>query len=185
MFRLLRAYWPELLAALLVILIIRIVGSSESFQKCVESSQKYISGQPAQKVISSIPITFGIYRDCTGRFIHDENPAIIALATLLIAVFTGTPWHATRGMLKACAEQGAAMDRSITESARAASAMERVAQHFADNVSIVRERSAQQMRAYLGVSYLGVVPQDNVTNYRFEVRCVLINRGATPAHNTS
>src|SRR6202051_4305081 len=108
MLRLLRAYWPELLAGLLFVLIVWIVGSSKSFQDCVENNQKQTSDQPAQKHISNIPITFRIYRDCTGRFIHDENPAIMALATLLIAAYTGTLWHATRGMLRASAEQGAA-----------------------------------------------------------------------------
>ena len=38
------------------------------------------------------------------------------------------------------------------------------------------------MRAYLSVNYGNVVPQDNSTNWRTEVRLFLVNNGHTPAH---
>jgi hypothetical protein len=118
-------------------LLVWIVDSSESFQKCVQETQKHTGAQSAQKRIPDISIMLSVCRDC------------------LIAAFTGTLWHATRCMLKASDEQGASMERSIAESARAAAAMEQVAKHFADNIETVRERSAQQMRAYVSVLVSG------------------------------
>lgn len=120
MLRRLIVYWPEIFLALLVVFMVWIVGSCGSFQSCIQEHQEHIGGQTTQKGFANISATFGIYRDCTGRFVHDENAAIAALATLLIAAFTGTLWYATRDMLKASADQGKSMDRSIAESARAA-----------------------------------------------------------------
>jgi hypothetical protein len=86
---------------------------------------------------------------------------------------------------------------SIAEASRAAVAMERVAGSLAstatsavENTRIVREISERQgdlammqLRAYLSVRFGSIVPQDNATNYRFEVRLLLANTGQTPAHN--
>lgn len=173
------SYWPMLLV---VLSLVWIVGSSESFQDCVQKTHKRTGTQSTQKGIANIPITLGICRDCLGQFVTDENPAITALATILIAAFTGTLWHATRGMLRASAEQGAAMERSIAQSSRAASAMEEVARRFADNVATVRERSAQQARAYIFTVIHQATYQEREKGLKFSARPAIVNTGHTPAY---
>jgi hypothetical protein len=51
-----------------------------------------------------------------------------------------------------------------------------------DNLAVFKDANLRQMRAYLTVGLGGVVPQDNATGYRFEVRMILQNTGNTPAY---
>jgi len=74
------------------------------------------------------------------------------------------------------------MKNSIAESAKAASAMEQVAQHFADNVAAFRERSALQMRAYVSVLIGNAVYQERAHGLKFEASPIMLNSGHTPAH---
>jgi len=46
-----------------------------------------------------------------------------------------------------------------------------------------RRSNERQLRAYVSVSFLGLVPQDRAVNYFFEPRVVLINTGNTPAYD--
>lgn len=95
------------------------------------------------------------------------------------------------------------MSKSITQWSRVANAMEDVATAMTENAKKLREtveiarenmltskRIADQQerigglqtRAYLTISYLGVVPQNNDTLYRFEPRVQLGSSGLTPAY---
>jgi hypothetical protein len=88
-----------------------------------------------------------------------------------------------RRTVEASTEQSRDMKKSIAESTRAADAMEKSAKAAtiaSENVVIVTERTAQQMRAYLSVKIGTGVFQD--ANRRFEVKPQLINTGQTPAH---
>jgi hypothetical protein len=85
--------------------------------------------------------------------------------------------------------QSKAMQQSVAESARLAAAMEAVANHIAvsakaatDSVAALKERTAQQMRAYLAVVIGTGVYQERDKNLRFEGKPFLINTGHTPAH---
>lgn len=75
------------------------------------------------------------------------------------------------------------MERSIAESGRAASAMEDVSRHFAENVAIVKDRSAKQMRAYVSVLVHSGVYQEREKGFYFEGKPMMLNMGNTPAHN--
>lgn len=83
----LKRYWSLILIGLALSLLGWAVLSSKPFQQCV-SSQQQANGTANHTNISSIPISLGIYRDCVGRFVIQENAAITALATLMIAIFT-------------------------------------------------------------------------------------------------
>ncbi len=75
---------------------------------------------------------------------------------------------------------------------RSARAMEEVATHIAnsveaarDSVAALRERTAQQMRAYLTVIVGTAVYQEEAKNTRFLGLPLLLNTGHTPAHKVS
>lgn len=75
---------------------------------------------------------------------------------------------------------------------RSARAMEEVATHIAnsveaarDSVAALRERTAQQMRAYLTVIVGGAFYQEQAKNVRFQGLPLLLNTGHTPAHKVS
>lgn len=92
--------------------------------------------------------------------------------------------------------QAGEMAASIKEASRSALAMEGVATSMAENaqsmkVVLVTNREIAdrqklitelQSRAYLAVNFLGIVPQNADTQFRFEPRMNLINLGNTPAH---
>jgi hypothetical protein len=86
-------------------------------------------------------------------------------------------------MLDATSQQSADTQRSIAESARAATAMEQVAHHFAHNVATFRERSSQQMRTYIGVIIYGGMYQERMKSIKFAGRPMMVNTGSTPAHH--
>lgn len=75
---------------------------------------------------------------------------------------------------------------------RSAQAMEDVATHIAnsveaarDSVAALRERTAQQMRAYLTVIVGTALYQEEAKNIRFQGLPLLLNTGHTPAHKVS
>jgi hypothetical protein len=94
--------------------------------------------------------------------------------------------------LETAAQQSESMKESVKEAARLASAMEMVSKEMSlsskaamESVVALRERTAQQMRAYLCVIVGGGDYQDRAKNYKFASRPMLINAGHTPAHKVS
>jgi len=89
-------------------------------------------------------------------------------------------------------QQSESMKESVREAGRLASAMEVVSKEIAvsskaatESVVALRERTAQQMRAYLCVVIGGGIFQDRPNNLKFEAKPRLINAGHTPAHKVS
>lgn len=120
--------------------------------------------------------------------------ATIALAaiTALLAIFTGALWKATydlsRDAKASAANQREDLKASILEANRAATAMEGLAKSMersanaaSESVAAVKQRTAQQMRAYLSVTTGIAIYQDRARNLRFEAKPVLTNAGHTPA----
>jgi hypothetical protein len=136
--------WPQIVFVGLVIAAVAflsfVVISAQSFQDCTCAAQK----NNAAKTVNEKQAGLVIYLTCIGTFLDAHNGAVGALAGLLVAVFTGTLWWATKQLQHASIEQSYDMQRSIAESARAATAMEEVAKHFADNVASFRERSSNR-----------------------------------------
>jgi hypothetical protein len=125
----------------------------------------------------------------------DEAVAISAIVSLALSVaLTGSTillWLATKRLAGGAEAQAVDFKKSIAESARAAEAMEEVARHMAtsanaaaDSVATMKERTAQQMRAYVTVQVgSGATFQERNKNLYFEVRPHFLNIGATPARN--
>ena len=72
---------------------------SSSFQKCV-SEQAGIERKESPKEHNSGVAVVIAYARCTAGFINAHNGGITALATLVIAAFTGTLWFATTAQAK-------------------------------------------------------------------------------------
>lgn len=135
---------------------------------------------------------------------------IIALFTVGLVVATGFLWDATRRLwlsaekqLEAfreslelgkatAARQSDEMQTSLEEAARSASAMEDVARHIEvsakaaqESVAALKERTAQQMRAYVSAPFLVALFQERARGVHFEGRFRLVNTGLTPARNVA
>jgi hypothetical protein len=79
-------FWPGFLVVLLIGAIGWAVGGSKSFQACIESeSQRANQTKDQGSSVLSVPI---IYRDCLGHFVTENDPAITAISTFVIAIFT-------------------------------------------------------------------------------------------------
>jgi hypothetical protein len=124
------------------------------------------------------------------------NRRLVMLGNLQLVVFIGQllvfgyQAYKLRETVNATVEQSRDMKASIAEATRSASAMEAVAGNAAisarmatESVATVRERTAQQMRAYVSVLVGGAVYQEREKNLRFEAKPVIVNAGHTPAHN--
>src|SRR5260370_30698935 len=68
---------------------------SPSFQQCITSHDNEKTDSTPEKNPSAFGVTIDSYVRCTGRFVKAYEAAIAALATVIIAAFTGTLWIAT------------------------------------------------------------------------------------------
>jgi hypothetical protein len=116
---------------------------------------------------------------------------LAAIGFLQLAVF-GYQAYQLRETVQAATDQSKAMERSIAEANRLASAMENAAKDIAvsaraatDSVAAVKERTAQQMRAYLSVIVGSGVYQEREKNFKFQGKPLLVNTGNTPAHKVT
>ena len=123
----------------------------------------------------------------------------LAVATTGLWVFTYKLWRSSVDLAKDTRDgekaQADKMERSIAEGARAAAAMEGVAESMAINAKQIvesvevsrtvarhQERFAKaQMRAYISVLIDGATYQQG--EVRFEAAPTIVNNGATPARN--
>jgi len=112
---------------------------------------------------------------------------VIFALQLAVFGFQALKLHQT---VKAANKQSADMRASIAESARSATALENLvpnvaasAQSAAESVATVRERTALQMRAYIGMIIGNAVYQERDKNIRFAAHPIAINGGNTPARN--
>jgi hypothetical protein len=152
-------------------------------QKCYESAEK--QGRKSE--------------ECKTMWERTTSDPV-AFFTFWLVVFTGglgvstvMLWLAGEKQIEflreSAASQGRDMQASISESIRAATAMEGVAQGIdlsvkatEANIETIRERTALQMRAYISVLINTGVYQEKDKNFKFDVRPVVINTGNTPAH---
>jgi hypothetical protein len=107
--------------------------------------------------------------------------AQLVVFALQLGVF-GYQARKLRETVDAAGDQAAEMRHSVAEAARLASAMERMALNGEQSVQALRERTAQQMRAYLTIVIGGGTYQEREKGLKFDVRPNLVNTGNTPAH---
>jgi hypothetical protein len=109
--RLLTAIWVTVFIAALAFAAALIVGTSKTFQSCVQEANKHEGKQG----ITKLPVMLGIYRDCTGEFLHENGEAVTALFTIILAVSTIGLWAATNRLYKAGEEQRRSSERIAAE----------------------------------------------------------------------
>jgi hypothetical protein len=86
-----------LIVALLVLAAsVLIVETSQTFKSCLNEKYQQKSEQTLRKSVADFPIWFGPRADCLGVFVHQNEGAITAISTLIIAIFTWTLWWANR-----------------------------------------------------------------------------------------
>jgi hypothetical protein len=196
-------HWGWVFFLVLFGTVVWFVISTPSFQDCVCNSYNSHSSESFKEEIAFLYVMFRDYMGCVGWFLDSHQGTITALATVALVIITGflvrftkNLWVATLGMLQASNAQSAAMERSIKEAARAATAMENVAESIAisaqaasDNVATTRGIATNQrlvtnlqLRAY--VFAVGIAPEFYLiagTNfYGWTIRPQWQNSGATP-----
>lgn len=117
----------------------------------------------------------------------DFFTGILAFMAVVQAIVFAYQGRQLRKTVQAAEGQSIDMKKSIAESARAANAMETVAQHLEastkaqiDSMRFFSERGEMQMRAYIGVDFHTAAFQSQETKFGAVVR--MTNFGPTPAH---
>jgi hypothetical protein len=78
-----------LIVAVTALLVVWVVGSSESFQACVNKYEHQEGAERAQNEESGLFVFVGVLGKCLGGFVNVNDNAIIAVATLLLMIITG------------------------------------------------------------------------------------------------
>lgn len=153
-----RMVWWKMttLAFVALVVIATLAGSSQSFQDCVHDRK---NRQPYQALHKKGPLfvktitRLELHATCVRVSAAENDAAIAAIATIVVAFFTFTLWCATTRLWQsaedqldefrrslAIAEQHAGhMADSVTQAIRAASAMEDVASSMNTNVEKLKE----------------------------------------------
>ena len=192
----LKTNWPGALVSfgaptlILVLLLIGVSATEPRYGDCPNSQQAAQHGEATIQMARLVA--------CKAHaFFHDWGEGLIAIGTLMLALFTGTLWDATRNLLNSAKEDGERMERSIAEAASAATAMQSVAKSMAENTKqiiktvklneVVAERQKvlwqMQMRAYLSVLVGNFYEQDAAVGAFMQAQPVVLNTGNTPAKN--
>jgi hypothetical protein len=180
--------WRRTILAVLIVVLALAVLSWETAsygEVCAESNQA------AQKDCAAYSIPLFIFIKI-GKAFEDHNAAVTAFFTIVLAISTIALWRSTDHLWKAAVAQGRDMENSIAEAARAAKAMEAVAENIqanskisAQHLDVGKENAARQLRAYLGVAIGHAIYQETSNNKRFEALPILINYGFSPAHKVA
>jgi len=156
---------------------------SAVYQVCTDA-QTYEPSDKGGEPPQDIPNFF----DCFTAAIDANHDLVTALGTIMIAIFTGTLWWSTSGLLRVSNEQEGAIRKSAQEATRSATAMEGVAAAVAVSAQTGKEIAAQQklvsemqLRAYLSVVIGAAAYQDRPGNIRFSGAPLLVNNSPTPA----
>jgi hypothetical protein len=82
---------PLLALFVCVAVFVWIESFSSSFQSCINEQASHKGEQSTKEHNGSIAVVIS-YARCTGRFVNEHDGGITALATIIIAAFTGTIW---------------------------------------------------------------------------------------------
>lgn len=112
--------------------------------------------------------------DSVEGFVDRHETLFIVLSTIAIAVFTGTLYRATSGLLEAAEQQKSDMRESL-----------RIANASAKAALIQANVLTSSERGYIKMSHFapGLIPLDNSTD-AFEIRIEIKNWGRTPCQVT-
>jgi hypothetical protein len=83
---------PVFGALVILLFFLWVVISSQTFQSCIFDPKNYHGNDKPENSISIFISQFFVYRHCLGVYVTRNNPAITAIATGVISVFTITLW---------------------------------------------------------------------------------------------
>jgi hypothetical protein len=89
---------------------------------------------------------------------------------------------AARDGASAAQDQAVALNNSLKIAAEHADTSKASVDATLDVVKVMEQTAQRQLRAYVSVVLDQLVPQNRVTDYRFEIRMKVRNTGQTPAH---
>ena len=81
-------------------MVVWIVGTSESFQACIQQSQKPESYDTLYEGFAVLSVPWGRIVPCTGIFIRENSDAIIAVFTIILGLSTIGLWLQTDRLAK-------------------------------------------------------------------------------------
>jgi hypothetical protein len=102
-----------------LVALVWIVESSQSFQSCVQGAQYQGGEQTLQKRAANFSVLLRRRQDCLGLFVHQNEGAITALATIFIALFTLTLWRSSERLWEASENQRALSEKTAERQLRA------------------------------------------------------------------
>ena len=82
----------------IILLAVSLVGErsfSPTFQRCISGDNSSRSDNPTNESPSDLNAQVSVYAQCSGRFLDLHGAGLTAIATIVIAAFTGTLWVAT------------------------------------------------------------------------------------------
>ncbi len=134
---------------------------------------------------------------CITDWIGTNSATVVALATIAIALFTGTLWWATIGMFRTAQEQSKHMETSIAVADKSAKAAQESADAAKSTVEAMKDTAERQLRAYVYMETIdtvniippprGKVQPPNAWVYQPAsgplAILVIKNTGQTPAHD--
>jgi hypothetical protein len=113
------------LAAVLLIWMMWLVGSSEPFGHCVHQRKNYQAYQALHKE-ALLPVKLFVRLNlnavCTVHVTNDYQGAVVALSGVIVAFFTGTLWWVTLGMVRLARDQRTDVKESLRIAAQSAQA---------------------------------------------------------------
>jgi hypothetical protein len=105
---------------------------SQSFQECIHTRKDMHAYQALRHkdsiIVEAVGLRTQLHVACGFVAANKNNGALTALAGIVVAIFTGTLWWATRGMLRIADKQRADMLKAIKAGEIAARAAERSAE---------------------------------------------------------
>lgn len=155
------------------------VHESLSYQECVANYQRN-SFHPVIKNFSHIINIDAISTNviCVMRVIDKHSGTLVALATIILAIFTFFLWRSTHKLWIVTKKQSKDNQKSLFITKESSEATKKI-------VSTMEANARMQLRAYLSVAPLACVPQDKTTGWKHEVRMIIHNTGYTPAHTVN
>jgi hypothetical protein len=158
--------------------VIWLIWTSQSFEKCQVERQNHESYAPTQEKISfpvNIIVKLRLQLTCARVTLGDNDGAIVALATIVLAIFTWALWRSTEKLWLADQEGRADTMESIRQARRAAEAAE-IAAQAALGIELPRlELECVSLRATADPFTASAIAYGSVV-------VSLKNYGRTPAH---
>jgi hypothetical protein len=77
-----------------------IVGTSQTFQSCIDEHYHHESSETLQMGAGQFLIMFKVGLGCSGEFVHKNAEAIIALFTVILGIATWLLWRATKKLVE-------------------------------------------------------------------------------------